>query len=103
MKHEKAYEIILTDEGALVIITGPQEGKESAPFILYDGGNHATFYRRPDQTVLLDYINPEVIPIMDKAEFVVMMETNEDIDDIINDYKAPIKHVPHNPITDGLK
>lgn len=103
MQHENDFQVLVSDENGLVFILEQKEGETKSPFLLYDGGNHATFYRRPNQVILLDYLNPEIQSILSDAKFVVIMEMNSAKDDIMLDYKVNIKHVPNNPITDGLK
>lgn len=103
MKHEEEYEIVLSDEKIPVIILKNKDDDPQSPFILYDGKNHGTFYRRPDEVILLDYIPAEIQPLLRQAPFVVIMEMNSAQDDIARDYKALLKIVKNNPLTDGLK
>lgn len=103
MQHENDFQVLVSDENGLIFILEQKEGEVKSPFLLYDGGNHATFYRRPNQVILLDYLNPNIQSILADAKFVVIMEMNNAKDDIILDYKVNIKHVKNNPITDGLK
>lgn len=102
MKHEEEYEIVLSDEKIPVIILKNKAGEPQSPFILYDGKNHGTFYRRPDEVILIDYIPAEVQPFLLRAPFVIIMEMNAEQTDIACDYKALLKIVKNNPLTDGL-
>lgn len=103
MEHAKDYLITISKENIPVIIITARTETPNSPVILYDGGNHATFYRQPTEVVLLDYLAPETKQILLEAPFAVVMETSPDGKDICADYKAHIKVVPHNPLTDGLK
>ena len=103
MEHVKDYLITISNENIPVIIIASRTETPNSPVILYDGGNHATFYRQPTEVILLDYLAPETKQILLEAPFAVVMETSPDGKDICADYKARIKVVPHNPLTDGLR
>ena len=103
MEHEKDYLITISKENIPVIIIAARTGIPDSSLILYDGGNHATFYRQASEVILLDYLAPETKQILLKAPFAVVMEASPNGKDICTDYKTPVKIVPHNPLTDGLK
>lgn len=102
MQHENDYEVILTNEGALVFLIKSRPEQPERPFILYDGGNHATFYRRENETILFDYLHEKVIPLLSKAEKVVIFELSDEHQDVSLDYEVYIKHVKKNVFTDNL-
>ena len=103
MKHEEEYEVLLSEEQIPIFILKHKDIKPSSPFILYDGKNHATLYRRQDDVILLDYLPEEIHKIMQTTKFVIILEMNPEQNDIALDYKAKIKIVKNNPLTDGLK
>ena len=96
MENEGDYQVIITHEGMLVFIIKTRETAPEKPFILYDGGKHATLYRREDETVLLDYLNDKVIPYLDASEKAVVFELSDEIEDVVCDYEVPIKHIKNN-------
>lgn len=51
----------------LVFALKGRQGRPQSPFLLYDGGRHATFYRRPNEVILIDYINDRVLCELSKA------------------------------------
>lgn len=102
MFHENDYQVIITNEGVLVFIIKCHDLEPEKPFILYDGGNHATFYRRENQTILLDYLNEKVIPILQQSEKIIVFELSDEIEDIARDYEVYVKHVKKNVFTDDL-
>lgn len=102
MEHEDNYKVIITHEGVLVFLIKERAQAPEKPFVLYDGGNHATFYRRADETVLFDYLNPEIIPIMQQSDHIVIFEFSDQTQDVSRDYAAPIRHIKKNSFTDGL-
>lgn len=103
MLHESNYQVIITHEGILVFLVKFHEREPEKPFLLYDGSNHATFYRRADETVLFDYLNPQIVPILQQASKIVVFELSDETQDIARDYEAAVKHVKKNTFTDGLK
>ena len=102
MEHENDYQVIITHEGTLVFLIKSRRQEPEKPFILYDGGNHATFYRRGNETILFDYLNEKVVPYLKKSEQAVVFELDDDIQDISRDYSVYIKHVKKNVFTDDL-
>ncbi len=102
MQHENDYSVIITNEGPLVFIIKARDTEPESPFLLYDGGNHATFYRGEHETVLFDFLNEQVVPILQKAESIVVFEVDVEVEDISRDYTAGVKHIKKNVFTDGL-
>lgn len=102
MQHENDYSVIITNEGPLVFIIKARDTEPESPFLLYDAGNHATFYRGEHETILFDFLNEQVIPILQKAESIVVFEADDDIEDISRDYTAGVKHIKKNVFTDDL-
>ncbi len=102
MEHENDYQVIITHEGTLVFLIKKREHEPEKPFILYDGGNHATFYRRENETILLDYLDEKVVPYMQNSEHVVVFELDDATEDVFRDYSVYIKHIRKNVFTDNL-
>lgn len=102
MQHENDYKVIITAEGVPVFLIKCRDGQPENPFILYDGGNHATFYRRENQTILFDYLNEKVIPVLQQTEKVVIFELSDEIENVARDYEVYVKHVKKNVFTDDL-
>lgn len=102
MKHEKYYEALISDEGIPLFFLYPKENKPEKPIILYDGGQHATFYRQPKEVILLDYLHSDIQVVLKKAPFALVIEINEKDKTIVADYRVEIKIVKYNPLTDGL-
>lgn len=102
MEHENDYKVIITNEGTLVFLIKTRAQEPDKPFLLYDGGYHATFYRRADETVLFDYLNSQIVPMLQKADKIVVFELSDETQDVARDYEAPVKHIKKNAFTDGL-
>lgn len=102
MEHENDYKVIITHEGVLIFLIKECQKEPDKPFLLYDGGYHATFYRRADETILFDYLNSQIIPILHKASKIVVFELSDETKDVSRDYEASVKHIKKNAFTDGL-
>ena len=102
MEHAQNYEIIRTQEGVLVFAIESKKTEPENPRIIYDGGRHATLYRRPDEVVLLDYLNEEILEELKKSEFVLITEADYKKEKIVRHYKARLRHVKNNPFCDNL-
>ena len=86
MEHEESYEIITTDKGMLVFALKGRQGRPQSPFLLYDGGRHATFYRRPNEVILIDYINDRVLCELSKAQQILIVEIDRERNCVVDAY-----------------
>lgn len=103
MIQEKEYEIVPTQEGILIFAIKPRENEPLSPFIAYDGGEHAKFYRRPNEIIVLDYINPEARSMLAKSPYAVMTEVDYEKEEVVRDYKVKIRMVEKLPLSDGME
>ena len=101
MLHENDYQAILTDKGIVVFLIKARDDEPEKPVLLYDGRNHATFYRQSNQTILFDYLNPKVVDLLFAAKKALIFEVNEKRD-VVRSYEVFIKQVVENYFTDGL-
>lgn len=62
-------------EGELYIYINAKKDMPAHPQIIYDGHDHAVFVRNPEQSIILDYINPEVRDKLRKSRAVIIVET----------------------------
>lgn len=83
--------MISTDNKVLFLIK-PQEGEPLNPYIVYDGGDHAFLYRHPRHVLLLDYLDPKVIPYLQNAAEAIVIEADQEKDEVYCDYRVKIKH-----------
>ena len=96
------YKVIITNEGILVFLINARKNEPIKPFLLYDGGRHASLYRAPDETVALDYMDDKVIPILDEAEKILVFEMDDELEDVLRTYEAPVKHIKRNAFVEDL-
>lgn len=90
----KNYFIQPTKQGIYIVVMKAFEQEPRSASIQYDGKDAALFLRMPTQTVLIDYINPTVQKQLFQSGFVIVSEMDETGDNIVRDYKVPLKQVP---------
>jgi hypothetical protein len=109
METEHFYDILQNTGGDLLFCVRTRDGEPMEPKIVYSGGEHALFYRRPDQMVVLDYVHPDVrarlgeVPQVLVAEFLPGDNSEEkpSIDKekgILREYMAAVSHVSELPV-----
>ena len=74
---EAFYDILVNAEGDLLFCLKAREGSPDRPQMLFDGKDHALFYRTADQMIVLDYIHPEVSPLLKDVSSVLVAEFSE--------------------------
>jgi hypothetical protein len=108
METEHFYDILQNADGDLLFCVRTRDGEPEEPKIVYSGGEHALFYRRPDQMIVLDYIHPDIRASLGKAEEVLVAEFSPgddpekmpDLDNkqgILREYMAAVSHVSELP------
>lgn len=102
MQQEEHYKVIISNEGILVFMIKSRPSEPVRPFLLYDGGPHATLYRSESETVALDYLDQRLPPILEEAEKVLIFELDDEIEDLLRTYEAPVKHIKRNAFVEDL-
>ena len=102
MQQEGDYKVIITNEGILVFLIKSRQTEPFKPFLLYDGSKHATLYRSEDETIALDYLDDRLPPILDKQDKVLIMELDDELEDVLRSYEAPVKHIKRNTFVENL-
>lgn len=72
---EDKYYIAESTEGELYVYISAKKDSPIKPQIIYDGYDHALFIRSPEESIILDYINPEARDKLRKATEVIIVET----------------------------
>ena len=98
LEQEQQYEIAMSEDEELMISIKKREGGPKDAVILYDGGEHALFYRDPERTIVLDYIHPQARELLKKASQVIVGERDAQ-GEIENAYEVGIKIVKKLPLT----
>ncbi len=94
----KANDFIIAEssKGDLYIFIEAQANTPKDPKIVYDGYEHAIFFRTPEDRIILDYINPEIRDRLRKSKEVVMVETL--LGNIKDSYYAGMQMVEKIPV-----
>ena len=90
----KSYYIQPTHQGIYIFLIKALKEEPQAALIQYDGNDTALFLRMPSQTILIDYINPTIQKQLFESGFVIVSEMDEECENVVRDYKVPLKQVP---------
>ena len=103
MEVDMGYNILKDADDNLLFSLYEYDGEPEKPHIEYSGQYHALFHRRPDQTIILTYINPDVQSALNKSSQVLVAESLPGKDpktlpslesqNIVRDYKVAVSHV----------
>lgn len=93
---EGQYTIAENEAGELYIYLKAKAGNPSNPYIVYDGRDHALLVRSPQQTIVLDYINPNVRTQLRQSSQLVIVETL--LENINDAYFADVNIVRNLPV-----
>ena len=103
---EGEYAILINDDEEIMISMASKESDPENPRIIYDGGDHALYYRNPLETILLDYINPEVREALQKVKTLLIAEVEIDEErkdgDVIRAFDVPLQAVKKLPLSGEL-
>ena len=72
---ENQYYIAESTDGELYVYISAKKASPIHPQIVYDGFDHALFIRSPEESIILDYINPDARDKLRKATAVIVVET----------------------------
>jgi hypothetical protein len=108
METEHFYDVLLNAEGDILFCVRTRDGEPKKPKIVYSGEEHALFYRRPDQMIVLDYVHPDVRAALGKVSEVLIAEflPGDNLDakpdyaqqGIVREYTAELSHVSKLPV-----
>ena len=90
------YYIAESTQGELYIYIDAKKNNPIRPQIVYDGFDHALFIRSPQESIILDYINPEARDKLRKARAVIVVETL--VETVKDAYFADINIVDKIPV-----
>lgn len=96
IEQESKYDILRNSTGELLFIIRARLTNEEKPTIIYDGGEHAILYRNNNNTIVLDYINPNVRQNLINATKVLVVEAQGS--SIVREYFSSVKSVEKVPL-----
>jgi len=97
LTQECSYCVFPSEEGIFVVAISARETDPFNPVVLYDGGEHALFYRNGEDVIALDYLNPKLQADFFEAAEVQIAEVNPQTHDIIRHYPAKVKQMRRLP------
>lgn len=105
---EDYYDILANADGELLFCLKAREGSPVQPQILFNGEDHALFYRTAEQMIVLDYIHPDVRPLLGNVSSVLVAEFSETANEnqagaIVREYTASVRHVSKLPLATSIK
>jgi len=104
IEKEKYYDVLKNADGDVLICLPARDVSPENPQMLYGGGDKILFYRRPNETVLLDAVHPDVwenlssVPQVLVAEYLNSGGQNAERG-IIREYAVTVRQVSKLPDT----
>ncbi|MBP5534826.1 MAG: hypothetical protein J6Y03_04915 [Alphaproteobacteria bacterium] len=89
------YDILLNEEGEVLIAIRARLGGVNRPQILYDGADRILMYRNADQTIYLANVPQEIRETLKRVSKLLMVEVHDEA--IIREYMVPLKMVERLP------
>ncbi|MGN1063005.1 MAG: hypothetical protein ACI4QM_01600 [Alphaproteobacteria bacterium] len=101
IEEEKQYNILKNVSGDLLILIRARMDDAVKPQIVYDGGEHALLYRNQNNTVVLEYVHPEVRQDLKNITSVLIVEAQGG--SIIREYHTKVKSIKKVPLPDRFQ
>lgn len=95
-EQENFYEFHLNKNNELMVSLKNREENPENPVLIYDGGEHALFYRKENQVILLDFIHPQIRPYLKDTKNILFSETQNY--QVVREYNVSCKIVKNLPI-----
>ena len=106
---EGQYSIFTNADQEIMLAIHSRENEPENSRIIYDGGDHALFYRNKEETVLLDYINFDVREKLQNTKTLIVVEfesqeeNNTDIEsEPVRAYDVNLQMVKKLPLSGEL-
>ncbi len=93
---EDFYEAFLNKDSEIMFAVAHRSNIPVQPKIIYDGKEHALFYRTPEDIIILDFLHPEIRKPLRKVTKVLISEV--DAEKVVREYEVPLKLVKQLPI-----
>ena len=89
------YDILLNEEGEVLIAIRARLGGVNKPQILYDGSDKILLYRNVDQTIFLADVPQRIRKALENVSKLLMVEVHDEA--IVREYMVPLKMVKSLP------
>lgn len=91
IEQEKKFDILTNPAGEILIVIKARLTNEEKPAIVYDGGEHALLYRNASNTIVLDYIHPQVRFALSHKNKVLVVEAQGS--SVIREYFSTVQQI----------
>ena len=95
-EQEDFYEVFINKFDEIMVVIAHREGEPLQPKIIYDGKEHALYYRNSESIIILDYLHPDVRVPLSKVKEVLISEVDDE--KVVKEYSVPLKMVKQLPI-----
>ena len=87
-----SYLIQPTKEGIPVVEIPSVSGMPKDAAIVYNGGDHALFFRNSELGIILDFLNEGVKVLLNEATEAAICETSVETGNVAPIYRVPVMH-----------
>mgnify|MGYP004625470257 FL=1 len=103
VEKETTYDVLVNADGEVLFCLKARSFSPNSPQMLYNGEDKVLFYRRPEETILLDYVHPDARGALGKVSEVLIAEfvdpTAENPDKaVVREYNVALRHVNKLPM-----
>ena len=109
IEHEELYDVLINGQGELLFSIKVRDEEPKSSKLIYDGGEHALFYRitpgmeeirdkKPPQMILFDYLHEDIRPTLNEVASALIMEVDHEQELIMRAYKVPVIKVSKLPL-----
>lgn len=96
-EQESFYDVYKNENNELMFAIRHRSSEPDKPVIIYDGKEHALYYRAKGDLIILDYLHAELWETLNTVDKVLIVESSED--DVEREYFVPVRHVEKLPLT----
>lgn len=101
IERENKFNILKNAAGELMILMRARMDNASKPELLYDGGKYAMLFRTASNTIVLDFIHPEIRDLLAKVDSVLVVEAQGQ--SIVREYFSKVKATKKLPLPKDMQ
>ena len=94
---EKGFYVFRRNDGGLLFTIKALKSKQKNPILFYDGGDHALLKVSDKTTVILDYLDPKIRPVLLNSKSVWICECDYPTKQLVREYEAPVSYMEEFP------
>ena len=110
LEKEELYDVLVNSQNEIMFSIKARDGEPVSPKLIYDGAEHALFYRKspkpespqnPPERVLLDFIDESIRPLLQQKQNVLFMEVDYESETVLRAYKVSVLNVSKLPVPEA--